>query len=648
MSRAGHFLLILVLALPEVTAGAPEQTLQVELPRAVLRGVPFDVRVRGVAVADSPRGASLDGLRVADVAGGAQIALRPEEALFPSPGEVLLRALTVRHLGKRSLRITWNGQTVEAQVLVLPGVLSILPPLVAIALALATRQVLVALLVGTWLGVTFLQAYNPFAGLLRTLDHYVIEALADPDHVAIVLFSMTLGGMVGVVSRSGGMQGIVQSISRWGGGRRGAQLAVWALGVLVFFDDYANTLIVGNTMRPFTDRMRISREKLSYIVDSTAAPVASVALVSTWVGFQVGLIDSALKALGLGQDPYILFLRSIPLSAYSLLAIALVAMVALSLRDLGPMWKAEYRAATTGKVLRDGAQPISDAASFEATPVSAEDARWWNALVPILLMIATTFLGLYLSGRSELGAAARTARVGQIVGAANSFHVLMWASFLAAVSAIGLAVGQRILTLAQALESWLAGVRAMVLAMVILVLAWAIGKVCADLHAADYVIQLAKGVLSPPLLPAVVFVVAAFTSFATGTSWATMAILVPIAVPMAHKLCLLASVPPAASERILVASVGAVLSGSVFGDHCSPISDTTIMSSMASAADHIDHVRTQLLYALLAAAVSLVTCYLPCGFGFPAGLGLLSGIGLLTLLLLAFGKRVPNCPLPSE
>jgi len=632
---------LLLATAPFGPAWAQDAVPEVEFPKVVLSRVPFDLRVRVRELARPERQEAFVGqLRLEASGRSGEERLQPQGVTADPEGGAVLQQLVLEGIGRRKLRLVWGQGAIEGRVLVLPGIVSVLPPVVAIVLALVTRQVLVSLFVGIWLGVSLLQGLDPFTGLLRTLDRYVIQALADPDHVAIVLFSMTLGGMVGVMSRSGGMQGVVSAISRLAKGPRGAQLAAWAMGVLVFFDDYANTLIVGNTMRPFTDRMRVSREKLSYIVDSTAAPVASVALISTWVGFQVGLVESAIRDIGLEADAYVLFLRSIPYSAYSLLTIAFVALVAGWLRDFGPMWQAEHRSLTTGAVLRKGAQPITDAASLESASPQGCEARWWNALLPILLMIVATLVGLYLSGKSALGPAAGSARIGEIVGAADSFDVLMWTSFGAAGTAIALAISQRLLSLGQAIEAWLAGVRAMVLAMVILVLAWSIGKVCAELHTADYVIRLARNALSPQLLPAVTFIVAALISFATGTSWATMAILVPIAVPMAHKLSVGASLPAGASQTVLLGTLGSVLSGSVFGDHCSPISDTTIMSSMASAADHVDHVRTQLPYAVLVASVSVATCYLPCGFGLPPWLGLILGLGVLVLVLWIFGKPV--------
>lgn len=630
--------LLLVVCVPSSLLG--QQKLTLDFPKPVLSEVPFELRA---SVVDSS-GQRVPGRVVVRLTGFRVCDRRGETAVLDSlvvhNGVARVQDVVLLGAGRHHVVGKMSGAEVRQEAFVLPGWVSLLPPLLAIGLALWARQVIVALFAGVWLGATFVFDLNPLAGLLHALDHYLIQALADPDHAAIVMFSMTLGGMVGVISKAGGTQGIVELVSRWAKGRRGAQLATWALGVFIFFDDYANTLVVGNTMRPFTDRMRVSREKLSYIVDSTAAPVASVALISTWVGFQVGLIDSAFEAIGFHTDAYVTFLRSIPYSFYSILAIVFVALVGWMLRDFGAMWKAEHRAVHHGKALRDGAQPISDAAALDG--VSGDDVplRWLNAVLPVGTMIVVTIGGLYVSGRLALGAQAAGARLGEIFGAADSFDVLMWASFTAALTAILLAVGQRILSLGKALEAWLTGARAMVLAMVILVLAWSIGKVCQDLHTADFVIHWAGKFLSARLLPVLTFVVAAFVSFSTGTSWATMAILIPIVVPMADKLASAQGLAAGPTDTVLLGTIGAVLSGSVFGDHCSPISDTTIMSSMASAADHIDHVRTQMPYALLVAAVAALLGYVPAAFGLSPVVGIVGGTLVLAAFLRFVGKPV--------
>ncbi|MFQ5740151.1 MAG: Na+/H+ antiporter NhaC family protein [Acidobacteriota bacterium] len=621
-------------------APSPAVKLVIESPRLTLKNVPFDMTIKALREDGSPAKdftatARVQGLNLKT--GSAPLEVAPTQSF--KAGVLTIQDATIHKTGNQAVRVEAGGSQAGTQIRVVPGILSLLPPLLAIAMAFITRQVLISLFCGIWLGALCIFDYNPLVAFMKALDTYLVNSLADPDHASILIFSLTLGGMVGVISKAGGTQGIVQKLSKYANHPRGGQLAAWAMGVFIFFDDYANTLIVGNTMRPFTDRLHISREKLSYIVDSTAAPVASVALVSTWIGFQVGLIDQAFGALKIEHDAYIVFIQSIPYASYSILAILFVFLVGVTLRDFGPMRRAEMRARGSGKVLRDGAQPLTDSAALDLVADAQTPLRWHNALVPILTVILVTLLGLYVSGRSELGEAAQNASLGNIIGAAKSFAVLMWASFTGLTVAILLALVQKILTLHSAINATLNGYKSMMLAAMILILAWAIGNICNDLRTADYVVSFARDILSPNLVPFVTFVAAAFIAFSTGTSWATMAILTPIVVPVAYKLPIEAGITNPLSHEILIGTVGAVLSGSVFGDHCSPISDTTIMSSMASAADHVDHVRTQLVYALLVASVACLAGYLPNGWGIHTYWSLLGGVAILTGIIFFFGQK---------
>ena len=609
--------------------------IRLHLPKVVLADIPFAFSAEAVdehgnrlTAFNAP--ARIEGFTPAN----------PADTLAFQEGILQISQALIAQTGVAEIGVAAAGKIGLAQVRSIPGIFSILPPLLAILLAFVFRQVLLSLFLGIFLGAFFIYDYSPIRAFFRTVDTYLINALADPDHAAIIIFSMTLGGMVGIISRSGGMMGIVESIRKYANHPRGGQLATWLMGILIFFDDYANTLLVGNTMRPFTDRLRISREKLSYIVDSTAAPVASVALISTWIGYQIGLIDQALKNVGIEKDAYFEFLQSIPYTYYSLLAIVFVALIGYFLRDFGPMLRAEKRTAATGKVLRDGAQPLMDTSGLD---VAAEDNipfRWYNGLIPIAGVILVTIFGLYYSGVEALGPQASQKGLRDIISAANSFSVLMWASFTGVFLAMLLVLSQRILSLSKTIDALLGGYRSMILAAIILNLAWAIGAICGDLHTANYVIEMTRDYLSVHYIPTISFVVSAFIAFSTGTSWATMAIFIPIAVPMAYTLPAAQGLPATVVDNIILSTIGAVLAGSVFGDHCSPISDTTIMSSMASGADHIDHVRTQMPYALVVAAVAIGFGYLPAGFGFNPFLLLFIASAVLVLIVRFIGKPV--------
>jgi Na+/H+ antiporter NhaC len=518
------------------------------------------------------------------------------------------------------------------------GWLSLLPPLIAIGLALAARQVILALLLGVWTGALILAGGNPLTALLRTADTILVDALADRSHAAIVLFSTTLGGMVGILSRAGAMDGIVRALSSHVRGRRGGQAATAGLGLAIFFDDYANTLLVGNTMRPLTDALRISREKLAYLVDSTAAPVTTVAVISTWVGFEVGLIGDTLRDAGQDGSGYVFFLRSLPYNFYPLLTLAFVFLVALSGRDFGPMLKAERRAAAGG-LLAPGARPVTDAAALAGADTDRDPAHALLAAAPILAVILITIGGLWWNGRAALAAAGATDfSLRAVLNAADSLAVLMWASLGGSLLAGLLAVAAGRLRPGATVDAWLDGARAMLIAMVILVLAWSLGAVCEALGTGPWLVEASRGFLSANLLPAVTFVLAAAVSFATGTSWGTMAILIPIVLPLAVALPESAGLAPDLADRIALASISAVLAGAVFGDHCSPISDTTIMSSMASGSDHVDHVRTQLPYAATVGAVALLLGYVPVGYGLSPWLALPGGAVALAALLFWRGR----------
>ncbi len=637
------FLLIFPLVILSQAARGEVQaqgSFSLELPAFAVSKIPFTLKVKALR-SDGLTDSSFQGPAFFEnlyVERDNHIVLLKQVPPFQN-GQLTIQRAVLSKSGYSIIRIHSGARQGQATLRVIPGILTILPPLLAIFLALIFRQVVISLFSGIWLGAIFIYNYNILTGYLKSLDTYIINSLVDHAHASIVIFSLGLGGMVGIISKSGGTAGIVEAISRFAKKPRGGQLAAWAMGLFIFFDDYANTLIVGNTMRPFTDKLRISREKLSYIVDSTAAPVVSVAVISTWVGFQVGLIQSAFESLGIHKDAYFVFLQTIPYSYYSWMTIAFVFFVAIFLRDFGPMYHAEKRSLTTGAVIGEKAQPLADTESFDLLEDSKHiPLRWYNAIIPILLLILITFLGMYFTGLQALGNKASSARLGEIIGNADSFAALTWGTFTAILVAGALAIGQKILTLQQTFTAWLGGVKAMALAMIILVLAWAIGQISADLHTADYVVQITRGLFSPRLLPAITFTIAAFISFATGTSWATMAILTPIVIPIVHKMTGMAGFGPDLSHTLMLGTIGAVLSGSIFGDHCSPISDTTIMSSMASASDHIDHVRTQLPYALSSAGIALIFGYLPAGWDIHPLITIPMGLVAIVILLFTLGK----------
>ncbi len=529
-----------------------------------------------------------------------------------------------------------NGVFIK-RIRVIPAWFSLLPPLLAILLALIFRQVLVALLAGIYLGAFFIYDYNFIAAFFRIADTIIVDMLADKDHILIILFTVMIGGVVGVISANGGTIGMAEVIVKKARTARSGMVASWLMGVAIFFDDYSNSLLVGNMMRPITDKLKISREKLAYIVDSTAAPVTSLVVISTWIGYELGLIGDGLNTIGSHLSAYDVFIRSIPYRFYPIIALFFVLMIAVFRRDFGPMLKAEKFAK------EHGIAPVHTNIDDEMATLENKTAkpRWYNAIVPIAVLLVGTIWGLIITGKNSLEAAGITNYgLQQIISSSNSYYALVWGSFAASFVAVIQTVGLKILSLEKTLEAYVKGLRSMLFAVVILVLAWAISQITKEIHTADYIIDLLVGNVDIKLLATLVFLVCAVISFATGTSWGTMAIVMPIVVPLTWEMGVSAGLPVLVINSYLISTIAAVLAGAVFGDHCSPIADTTILSSLASGCNHIAHVRTQLPYALLVGAVSVVFGSLFTSFGFPLLLAYLLIFATLFAVLFFFGKKV--------
>jgi Na+/H+ antiporter NhaC len=620
---------LLLIAVLLVTVPAYGQEFEVEAPGVVLSGIPFDILAR-----------STEGPVPARLAAGLSLQVGAETypLLSLGNGEFVAEGVVLRTRGVQGISLLWEGTVLgEASSRAVPGWLSIIPPLLAIVVALIFRNVIPALFLGIWVGswtIAGLSLAGLGRGLLDSFQVYVLGALSDPDRASIILFSLMIGGMVGIVSKNGGMQGVVNLIIPWASTPKRGQVATGALGLIIFFDDYANTLVVGNTMRKVTDRLRISREKLAYIVDSTAAPVTCVAFVTTWIGYEVGLIGIAVEQIdGFSEAAYSVFLSSIPYNFYPLLAMFFVFVVALSQRDFGPMYKAEVRARTKGQVSSPDADVDEAAVSGkELRPRQDKPHRPLNAIIPVGVLIVAVLGGLYATGEGD--------SLRDIIGSADSYRALMWASLLGAFSAALLSIGQRILSLHETVEAWYAGLKSMLFAMIILVLAWSLSSVTEVLHTADFLVSILGEALHPGVVPALVFVLSAATAFATGSSWGTMGILMPLVLPLTWAVLLANDMANPSHYHIIYSTVACVLSGAVWGDHCSPISDTTILSSMASGCDHIDHVRTQLPYAVTVGAAGILVGTLPTGFGFPWWIALPLGAVVLVVVHRYLGKRV--------
>ncbi|MDZ7820616.1 MAG: Na+/H+ antiporter NhaC family protein [Candidatus Marinimicrobia bacterium] len=525
---------------------------------------------------------------------------------------------------------------------------SLIPPLVAITLAFISKNVVVSLFIGIFSG-TYLLALHDTAGLTSVLQAFIlmtkefVRALSDSWNAGIVIQTFTIGGLIALISVMGGTRAIAEKLSRRARSAASAQIYTWLMGIFIFFDDYANLLTVGPIMRPVTDKMKISREKLAFIIDSTAAPIADIALISTWIGYELGLIKHGYDALGLDVNAYSVFLNTIPYRFYSLLILFFIFVSAKSRRDFGPMLKAERRAYFEGKLVADGATVMS-AVDAEKLPVASRDRlRISNALVPVLTLIAGAFAALFYNGYQNILAGDDPALIASVhnafsfstlrlcFSAANASIAMTQAAVLASLTAIFMGWRQKIYSLKDAVDAWIKGAGGMVITVTILILAWTLSGVIGKLGTADYLVGIIGDRIPHFLLPAIIFILGALISFATGTSYGTMGILMPLAIPLAHAV----SSDPAS----MYMSIGAVLSGAIFGDHCSPISDTTILSSMGAACDHIDHVNTQLMYAIPVALISILVCLIPTALGLPVIISLLAGAGTVTALIFFAGKH---------
>lgn len=571
------------------------------------------------------------------------------------------------------------------------GWLSLAPPLLAVLLAIVTRRILASLLLGIFCGVLILQGGNLVAAVGVTLEGYLWQSLVKPDNMRVYVFTALMGAMIGVVHRSGGMHGLVARIAPLAGTRRRGQLATWALGLVVFFDDYANCLLLGNTMRPICDRLRISREKLAYLVDCTAAPVAGLALVSTWVATEIGYINEGYSGVGLGDNlGFGIFVSSIPYRFYPLLALAFVVLTAASTRDFGPMLAAERRAAE-GLGFADEDGFVQEDPRLRHDP--AQPRRWINAVAPIVAVLAVVLALIVWTGRNaaladrpvEAAAGGPTTAAGDDVASAeagdvgengsgvrqqatideaaaspvpswreifnsgDSYLALVYGAAAGLLTAVLLTRWQGIADWSQIGEAAWTGARLVVPAMLILWLASSLKDVTrgpapgesirAALDTASYVGEQLR--FAPLwLLPTIVFLTASVVAFATGTSWGAMGILMPLSIGVAWRLLQQSQPEAPPDDPLMLAVVGSVLAGAIFGDHCSPISDTTVLSSAASGCNHFAHVWTQLPYALTVAAVCVVCGALPVALGVSPWLCLLAGLAALVLIMFGVGRKV--------
>ncbi len=458
------------------------------------------------------------------------------------------------------------------------GWLSVLPPLLAIVLAIRTKHVYLSLILGIWLGWTIIHSWNPLQGIIHTLNA-LVDVFKDADNTRVVLFSAMIGAIITFTQYSGGMKGFVTWVTGRGlvKTRKSAGLLAWFLGFIIFIESSICVLVSGAVSRPIFDKLKISREKLSYILDSTSAPKCILLPLNAWGAFVIGLLASQ----GV-EKPVRYLVSSMPFNFYAIIALFLVLFVVLTGKDMGPMRTAEHRVRAENKLLRDGAEPLISEEVVEMETKQGVPPRSINMLLPVGTMVVMMPVVLLVTGK------------GNLMEGSGSLSVL-WAVISGLAAGAVAYRAQNILRVKEITDIFMKGVGGLVPLASLMILAFAIGDTCEALGTGPFVAQAAKSTLPSGVIPAVVFLVSCGIAFSTGTSWGTFAIMIPIAVPMITIIGLHPGL-----------TIAAVLGGGVFGDHCSPISDTTIIASMASACDHIDHVRTQLPYAFTAAGVSLL------------------------------------------
>lgn len=528
------------------------------------------------------------------------------------------------------------------------GIFTIIPPLVAIILAFITKNVVISLFLGGLAGCFMLQLndYNIFGALIHSFLDFVqrsLNSLADPWNAGIVLQVLIIGGIINLVSKMGGAKAVAEALAKKAKTPRSAQIVTWFLGIVVFFDDYANSLIVGPIMKPVADKMRVSRERLAFIIDATAAPIAGIAIVSTWVGLEVGLINDAFDGIGVSVDAFGVFCQTIPYRFYNILILSFVVITSLMLRDFGPMRKAEIRARQGHKVIENielSKEMKEDMEVKEGVKLSV-----WNAIIPIGTLIISALASFYYSGYSTIMSGEDAAvqaifdnslisfdAIQQAFSNADASVALFQSALFTSIVTIVIAVCKKIFTISEAIDVWVDGMKGLVITGVILILAWSLSSVIKELGTASYLTSLLSNSVPRFLLPSVIFIFGSVISFATGTAYGTMGILMPLAIPLAY------AINPDMSYVVM--STSAVLTGAIFGDHCSPISDTTILSSMGAGCNHIEHVKTQIWYALFIAAFTILFGYIPVGLGLPVYIVLPMAIVVLAIAVYFLGKPV--------
>lgn len=597
------------------------------------------------------------------------------------------------------LRLSWDeglpaGDSTSVsepfRLFIVPGAVTLLPVVITVITAVWTKDVILSLYAGVYFASLLTTNYNPFDAFVRSLDTYILGSIVDSDHATILLFTWLIAGMIACMIKAGGGGGLVLALSRHAKTPRGGSFLVACLSFMIFFDDYANTLIVGQTMRPIADTLLISREKLAFIVDGIAAPITSISPISSWVGFELSLIENAVENLNIPDDvkcyersPFLIFVETIPYRFYPVYLLALQLALIATGRELGPMLRAERKARAgrvwtatsameredeessllpTGTANPPGALNDEVGILDKMWPSPQTPLRWWNGVIPIATVVFGVLIALVLSGIAQCTDDGITdPSITDIFGNSDSMRSLLYASAVGTIVTFIMVWLQRVnhagdieirrpcrwttpkhgdtkplLSLAQLKEAWVQGMGNIMDAALTLILAWAIGDAFTECQTGTYISLALKQSIPKGLFPTLTFGLASILSLVTGTSWGTMAILFPIVTPAVH-----AAAP--CDAVLFSGTIAGILAGAVFGDHCSPISDTTLLASIACQCPLPAHVITQAPYAVLTGIAAVLFGTLPVGFfpvEYPAWLGLLLGLFMVCTCIPLLGARV--------
>lgn len=535
------------------------------------------------------------------------------------------------------------------------GFWTLIPPVVAIVLAFITKDVVLSLFIGVFSGTFLINVIDSsipmtFVKGFTDIVKRVVGSLADSWNAGIVLQVLCIGGVVALITKMGGTKAVAIWLSKKAKTGVSAQISTWVMGLFVFFDDYANSLIVGPIMRPITDKFKVSREKLAFIIDATAAPIAGLAVISTWVGLEISLIKQGYELIGITNvNAFSIFVETMPYRFYNLFMLFFIVCTAFMGREFAGMLKAERRARAGELHPRRGGAMIEDVEDKTLEPKENIKLQSSNAVIPLLVLILGAFVSFYFSGLGALeGEALESAKAHPLTfhtfqatfGAADASVALFQSALLATVVAIFMAVYRKILTVREAIETWGKGWKTMITTIIILLLAWSLSSVIKELGTSRYLVDLLSQSTPKIVLPAAIFMLGSFISFSTGTSYGTMGILMPLAIPLASAVGMHSGLEGDALHAYMIVNISAVLTGAIFGDHCSPISDTTILSSMGAGCNHIDHVQTQMPYALAVCAISIFAGYFPIALGLSIWIVLPLGLLVTALVVRFVGQRV--------